>query len=135
MTIDLEGGEPRSLEQLASGLALDASAADVGEPDGKRLIELAESGDEEARTCVAEFGRLMGLGVCTLVDLFNPQRVVLGGGVFDQGTQLLDAIRETVRERVLPPARDDVTVVRSELGSSAGMLGAAIAAFELREHG
>ena len=138
-------GDPRSLEDVASGVAIDQMAADLAaqqpdsdvgraagagkRPDARLLLELAEREAGAARAAVDEVGWLMGLGVCSIVDVFNPALVVLGGGVFDQGLRLLQAIRRTVAERVLPPARDDVEIVRSTLGSPAGTPGAAIAAF------
>lgn len=145
ITVDRGPDGPLSLEQVASGLALDARAEAIAKDqpdsdvatavaggstaDARLLIALAETGDGAARRAVQEIGALMGVGVCSLVDVFNPQLVVLGGGVFAAGTQLLDAIRDSVAERVLPPARDEVSVVRAELGPAAGMLGAALAAF------
>jgi predicted NBD/HSP70 family sugar kinase len=62
--------------------------------------------------------------VANLCNLFNPERVVVGGSIGAAGDLLLDAMRESVRLRAIPSAAEDVDIVPSELGERAELLGA-----------
>jgi glucokinase len=66
----------------------------------------------------------------SLVNIFNPQVVVIGGGVSEAGELLLEPAREIVHQRALAPGRDVVRIVQAAYGSEAGMIGAALAARE-----
>jgi glucokinase len=66
----------------------------------------------------------------SLVNIFNPQVVVIGGGVSAAGELLLEPARRVVAERALPPGRDAVRIERAALGAEAGLVGAALAARE-----
>jgi glucokinase len=63
--------------------------------------------------------------------VFNPQVVVLGGGALAAGELLLGPAREVVAARALPPMREAVGIVPAHFGEEAGMLGAALLAFDL----
>ena len=126
------------LEALGSGTALDALAAarlssQPGEQaaDGRRAVELATAGNADAIATVAELGVWLGYGVADLVNIFNPELVVIGGGVSEAGELVLAPIREVVAERALEPARTQVRVVAASLGVRAGIIGAGIAAHDL----
>ena len=120
------------LEVLASGLAADAAARAAFGPgsDAHLLVRLAEEGDARARAVIAEIGRRLGAGIGSLVNIFNPELVVIGGGFAAAGDFLLDPAREVVAREALPPARDLVRIVRAELGTEAGVIGAALVGFE-----
>jgi glucokinase len=70
------------------------------------------------------------VAITSLVNTFNPEVVVIGGGVMAAGELLLDPIRRTVATRALPPSRDTVRIVMAEFGVEAGMIGAAVLAFD-----
>ncbi len=89
------------------------------------LSRAAGDGDGVALSVLRETGRLLGVGIVSLVNLFAPERVVMGGGVAAAGEVLLGAIREEVRRHALPPANEQVRIVPAELGNNAGMIGAA----------
>lgn len=120
------------LEALASGtaatrLAHEALGAAV---DARELVRLARDGDEQARATVDTLGRRLGAGIGTLVNIFNPELVVIGGGFSAAGELLLAPAREVMLREALPPGRDLVRVVRAELGPAAGLVGAGFVAFE-----
>jgi len=119
-------------EALAAGSAADEVAERRFGPgaDARRLVEAAEGGDEGAVGDLAELGHRLGAGIATLVNVFNPELVVIGGGFADAGELILGPAKETLAVEALPPARDLVRVVRAELGTDAGMVGAALVGFE-----
>ena len=154
MVVDLHGPDCQGdcpgrgcLEVLASGsrIGRDGIEAARDQPDsalGRRaaagreitggiVTELAHHGDSEAREVLAEVGRRLGFGLVGVVNVFNPEMVVLGGGALAAGDLLLNPAREVVAERALPPMRDLVTIVPAHFGNEAGMLGAALLAFDL----
>jgi glucokinase len=75
-------------------------------------------------------GTRLGVAIASYVNIFNPQVVVIGGGVMAAGDLLLEPARRTVAERALPPSKDEVRIVMAEFGVEAGMIGAAALAFD-----
>ncbi len=110
----------------ALGRALASGAAVTGVV----ATELAHDGDEAARAAVELVGRRLGVGIANYVNIFNPELVVVGGGVMAAGEMLLGPAREEVAARALPPSRDVVSVVAASFGAEAGMLGGALLAME-----
>lgn len=112
------------------GSALGRALARGEEVTGVLVTEAARAGDATARAVVHRAGRLLGAGLTGLVNAFNPQVVVVGGGVMEAGELLLEPARQVVAERALRPSRDLVRIVPAEFGVEAGMLGAAALALE-----
>jgi glucokinase len=128
------------LETFASGTALsrDGTAAAGRAPDsalgqalakgdgvsGKTVTEAAIAGDEVAREVMATAGRHLGVGLASLANIFDPDVILIGGGVSAAGDLLLDPAREELQARALPPM-NKVPVRLAELGPDAGMIGAA----------
>ncbi|MER3488034.1 MAG: sugar kinase, partial [Chloroflexota bacterium] len=75
-------------------------------------------------------GERLGAGIASLVNIFNPERVVIGGGFGEAFDLLVGPARRVLAEEALPPARDIVRVVPADLGGEAGMIGAALIGFE-----
>jgi glucokinase len=120
------------LEAYVSGKAADGVARGAFGPaaDAHRLVRLANEGDPEAIELLAEIGRKLGSGIGSLVNTFDPELIVVGGGFAAAGELLFAPAREVIAREALKPMRDSVRIVRAELGTSAGMVGAAMAAFE-----
>jgi glucokinase len=120
------------LETLASGSAADESARELygGDAAGPELVEAGRRGEEAAVSALAEIGRRLGSGLVSLVNIFEPQVVVIGGGFGQAGELVLGPAREVVESEALPPARDTVRVVVAELGPRAGLVGAGFVGFE-----
>jgi glucokinase len=88
----------------------------------------AKQGDEVAKEVVRDTARYLGTGVANLLNLFNPDVVVLAGGVTEAGELLLTPLRAEARRRAFRPAVEAARIVPGELGGRAGVVGA-VAAF------
>jgi predicted NBD/HSP70 family sugar kinase len=88
------------------------------------VARAASFGDPVAVMLLQSAGRRVGLMLASVVNLFNPSLIVVGGGVAQSGDQLLAAIRETVYRRSLPLATRELLLQRSSLGALAGVIGA-----------
>lgn len=120
----LEGGRAPQLARLAAaGRVVDAET----------VYEAAENGDSDARAVIERAGHYLGLGFANLINLFNPEAIVVGGGLSRMGGMFLGPACAAIRERALPQCLADVTVVLGELGDEAGALG--VVALAAEEHG
>jgi glucokinase len=100
--------------------------------DGGIVTEMAHDGDPLAREVLATIGERLGYGLVGLVNTFNPEVIVIGGGAARGGELLLGPAREVIAARALPPARERVRVLPAHYGDEAGMMGAALMALEAR---
>jgi glucokinase len=96
----------------------------------QEVAETARRGDMVSIEVFLEAGRWLGYGVANLVSLFDPEIVVIGGGMAKASDLYLDALRKAMKERAQPISAEKVKVVVSKLGGDANLLGAARAAFE-----
>ena len=119
-------------EALASGTAADAVARSVLSSDatGRDLVRLASGGHARASEALAGLGRILGAGIVSLVNVFNPEVIVIGGGFGKAGELVFGSAREVVAHEALSPARELVRIVPAELGAEAGLIGAGLIAFE-----
>jgi glucokinase len=124
------GREGVAAARQAPSSALGRRLADGREITGGIVTELAHDGDEAARSVLAEIGRRLGYGLAGVVNVFNPEVIVIGGGAIAAGELLLSPARAVVLERALPPARETVRIVPAHFGDEAGMLGAALLALD-----
>src|SRR6266516_2324421 len=120
------------LEALVSGTAAAKLAREAFGPgvDAHRLVRLAAEGDSTAIEILDGIGRMLGAAIGSFVNIFRPQLVVIGGGFASAGDFLLEPDRETMRREALAPAGDRVEIVRAELGTAAGVIGAALVAYD-----
>jgi predicted NBD/HSP70 family sugar kinase len=87
------------------------------------MLALARRGDEPAREVIAEAGRAIGRAVADLLNVLNPELVVVGGELADAGDLLLDGVRDAIAGCALPPAAE-ARLVTGVLGLRAPVLGA-----------
>lgn len=106
-------------ERLRRGGQVEPTAG-AGLPD---LLRLAQS-DPHAREVCEDIGRHLGVAITTVLNLFNPAAVVIGGQLALAGQPLLEAVREVVGQRALAIGRDTARVTLTALGADAGVLGA-----------
>jgi glucokinase len=124
------GREGEAAARRSPASALGQRLATGREISGGIVTELAHDGDEVARAVLAEIGRRLGYGLVGVVNVFNPEVIVIGGGAIAAGELLLEPARAVVAERALPPARDGVRIAPTHFGDESGMLGAALMALD-----
>jgi glucokinase len=134
-----EGGPPcpcggrGHLEALASGQAADRLAQELFGPDADahELIARARAGEEPARAALARVGASLGAAIGSLVNTFDPELVVVGGGFgLAAGELVLGPAIDAARREAIPPADETLRVVRAELDEDAGLIGAGFVGFE-----
>lgn len=136
------------LEAYAGGWAIAErarEAVDEAPEAGKVLLEAAggrdrisaavvdraaEAGDPLARRLVEETGRYLGAGLVSLVHVFNPRRLILGGGVVEGMPDLAAAAAAELRRRAMPVFLEELEIVPAGLGSEAGVVGAGLLAHQ-----
>ena len=124
--VDPEGpacnsGNRGSLEQFASIGALRR----LSERDPRELGRAAEAGDPEALAVWSRYGSRLGVGITSLVYMFTPELVLLGGGLAGAAPHFLPALRREVETRVQAVSREGLRIEACALGNGAGRLGAA----------
>jgi predicted NBD/HSP70 family sugar kinase len=131
-TVVCRCGNENCLEAVAGGAALvrDAVASGMQVSTTREVVELAARGDGDALELVRNSGRCIGTVLASLVNFFNPHRIVMTGGVARAGAPLLAGIREAVYGRSLPLAARSLEISVSDDPDLAGRLGAALMAVE-----
>jgi len=122
----LAGEEPSLLQEMVAG--------DLSRVTAKTVYQASTLGDAIAREVVRETARFLGAGLANLLNIFNPDTVVLAGGVTDAGAALFEPLRAEVRRRAFRPAVDSCRIVPGALGGSAGVVGA-VATFKTQTIG
>jgi glucokinase len=123
------GREGRAAAERQPDSALGRALAQGGQIDGRAVTDAALAGDEVARDVMATIGRRLGVALATLANVFEPDVLVIGGGVIAAGDLLLDPARDELGARALPP-QNRTPVVAAQLGPEAGMIGGAAMAME-----
>ena len=153
MTIDDNGpiwncGNRGCWETLASGTALAREAklrikegvrtsileyadGDVEKVTAQVIHSAAEQGDNLAKELIARTGYYVGVGLANLINIFNPELIIIGGGLSNIGDMLLQPALKTAGERAYKEAFQAVRFASAELGRNSGVIGAAV--FALRE--
>lgn len=114
----IKGGKSTKFREMA--------AAEGGEITPYMVAKAAEAGDPVAKKIFAIVGEYIGIGLTSVINLLNPEKVIIGGGVAEAGDLLLDPIRKTIKERAMVVAGSAVEIVPAQLGNSAGVIGASM---------
>ena len=152
MTIDVSGprcdcGNDGCLEALVSGGAVakeairrirqGGSSSLTGVVGGKienitaeEVSVEAQGGDSLASEVILQAATYLGIGLASIVNIFNPEMIIIGGGMAKMGDLLLNPARQVVRQRAFQLPVRAVRIVPAQLGDDAGMLGAAVFAFQ-----
>ena len=142
MVIQVDGpecacGGRGHLEAVASGRAAGRVAQELyGKgATGEELVRHAEEREPEAVAAMTQIGRGLGAAIATFVNIFEPEIIVIGGGFGMSNDLLREPALEVILRDGLPPGRDALKIVEAELGRDAGVIGAAMIAFEALDSG
>lgn len=114
----IKGGKSTKFREMA--------AVEGGEITPYMVAKAAEEGDPVAKRIFEIVGEYIGIGLTSVINLLNPERVIIGGGVAESGELLLGPIRKTIKERAMVVAGNSVEIVPAQLGNSAGVIGASM---------
>jgi glucokinase len=117
----------RARELIAGGAGAGIAARIGGEAEkvtAATVSAAAGAGDPEARAILDEAARYLGLGLATVLNLLNPELLVLGGGVMRSGRQFWEPMESSLREHSLESAYRRVSLVPAALGGRMGAMGA-----------
>ncbi|AFZ37956.1 Glucokinase [Stanieria cyanosphaera PCC 7437] len=120
-------GNQGSLEQYTS-------IAAIRRATGKQPVELgklAQAGDREALEFWQSYGKLLGIGLASLIYVLTPEAIIIGGGISASAEFFLPATLAEIEKRVLPSSRVDLELLVAQLGNKAGMVGAAKLAWQM----
>jgi glucokinase len=113
------------LEAYCSGTALELASG----REGRELVELARRGDTEALGYLQDLGRWLGVGLANFVNIFEPEHIVLGGGLGASASDLFfETAIEEGRRRALPAGYERVRFSLAKRGKEAGVVGAGLLA-------
>lgn len=120
--------QPGSLERNAAGRVLDQLAQDRGYADGRAAVDAAQAGEAGGLEALRILGQRLGIGIANVINIFDPQEVVIGGGVSSAGDLLLKPAVETAWQFVFPGVGTKTKIRLARHGPKAGVLGAALLA-------
>ena len=145
VSVDVNGrpcecGNVGCLEQYCSAVAIHREVVERGMVPGARdmshaqaceaVFESARSGEADAVELVRRIGRYVGYGCVTIINSYNPRRIVIGDIVAGGGEILLDSVRDVVESRAIPEVRDETEIVLSTMSPDAAVTGAAAVAIQ-----
>jgi glucokinase len=120
-------------EALASGTNFALAGRAKGFADGHAIVEAARKNDSGALALVAQEAEYLAYGFASLIHLYSPERLIIGGGVSNALDLMLEPIKRRVAELIMPPFRG-VEISGSALGDNSGLIGAAGLALEAPVH-
>ncbi len=121
--------QPGSLEALSAGRGLHALTRERGMADGEEAVRRAHEGDPEGLECLRILGERIGIGVANAINTFDPDMVVLGGGISAAaGELLLEPARRVAQAYVMPGVGTRTRITLARYANQAGMRGAALLA-------
>ena len=120
-------GNTGCLELFASATALVRMARELGMDacSAEKVYEAGRGGDEVALTVFKRFGMYLGIGLSNLINLIDPQVIVITGGAVNGWDLFAQEMYRQVEERAFRATAQQVKIARSECGDNAGLLGAA----------
>lgn len=123
-------GNQGCLEAMASGPAIARALREAGinVETGHDVVELVKHGNIEAVQAVRQAGRDIGEVLTACVSLINPSIIVIGGAMSQAGEHLIAGVREVVYTRSMPLATEHLSIVQSQVGENAGVIGASMLA-------
>jgi len=125
-------GNTGCLELFASATAIVRMARELGmkESSAEEVYDAGRKGDKQALTVFTRFGMYLGIGLANLINLIDPQVIVITGGAVNGWDLFATEMYRQVEERAFRATAQQVKIARSECGDNAGLLGAARIAFQ-----
>lgn len=122
-------GNRGCFEQYGSMTALirevkEATGDQFKEVDGKIIFEEARKGNKEIARCINNFLDYNAAGIVSLLHIFNPRAIIIGGGVSRQGEAIIKPLEKKVREKAMPAFLKNVVITTAKLTNNAGIIGA-----------
>lgn len=114
-----------ALVRRFSELAKEQSPVSDTPVNGEMIVRLYQEGSPVAVRCMNEHFFYLGRGIAGFINIFSPQRVVIGGGISEAGPFYIEEIRKVVRQQVMSSCAVNTEIVASSLGNRAGLVGAA----------
>lgn len=114
-----------ALVRRFSALAQERQQSFDAEINGELIVRLYQENFPTAVECMNEHFYYLGRGIAGFVNIFSPQRIVIGGGIAEAGTFYIENIRKVVREHVIADCALNTEIVVASLGNRAGLVGAA----------
>jgi glucokinase len=125
----------QALERDATELASDrpdsplaGRLGDDGKISGRELVRAADDGDPDALLLMENFARMLGVGIASYVNVFQPERLAIGGGLSRASHLFLERAVREASARTLPALWRRVTIALAEGGADAGVIGAGVLA-------
>jgi len=112
----LKGGKSTKYREMADG----------GEITPYIVAQAAQQGDGVAKRIYTIMGEYLGTGLASVVNLLNPERIIIGGGVAGCGDLLIAPLKETLLKRAMPISAQAVEIVAANLGNNAGVIGSSL---------
>ncbi|MDP8252783.1 MAG: ROK family protein [Candidatus Kaelpia aquatica] len=122
--LGLRAAAIEGVKEKSDSKILELARGDSSKIDFKSIIEAVRAGDELAVSLVKEAGEELGVRIAYLIQIFNPEVVVIGGGIERAGSVLLDVIKKTVRDKTFEEIGNQVRIVPTQLGENSVALGA-----------
>ena len=104
---------------------MDKCGGDLEKINAKIVIDAAREGDSTAKAVFDEYVYALAVGIINIINMIDPEVIVLGGGVSAAGSFLLDAVREAVKPMVFFKTMPYARIELAQLGNDAGIIGAA----------
>jgi glucokinase len=129
-------GQEGCFEWIASGTAISRKGSEImGQPlSTKEIFQLYEEGHSLIVPYIEDVFRHIGIGCVSLINAFDPEKIVLGGGVTEVGAPLFEAVQRYVSRYALNPSGRKTPIVRAGLKQDAGLIGAASLIFGACHH-
>lgn len=141
ITIDYNGlkcncGGTGCIERYASATGMVENYAkrkkiDPASVNTEKIFELAKAGESDALATIEDTCNCLGAALATLVNIFNPEIIIIGGGVGDAGDRFIEKIHNALKEKAMGPALLNLKLARARLGNKAGIIGAICLAAEM----
>jgi len=123
MIINYSANEPASKEQI---IDLEKAYQKLTQNNPAKLAQEAYGGDILADKAYKEIGHYLGLGLANVVNLIDPEVIVLGGGVAESHGLFLPKLKKTLKEYIINPEAKKIKILVSKLGKNSGAIGAAL---------